>query len=79
MIEGKVTKVSADIFTDERTGQSYYRADIALDDHVLAELDGRRLVPGMPVEAFIATDDRTALGYFVKPMADYFNRAFRER
>jgi HlyD family secretion protein len=79
VVEGKVTKVSADIFTDERTGHAYYRADIALDDTVLAELEGRRLVPGMPVEAFIATGDRTALGYFVKPMADYFNRAFRER
>lgn len=79
VVAGKVTKVSADIFTDERTGQSYYRADIALDAHVLAELEGRRLVPGMPVEAFIATDERTPLGYLVKPMADYFNRAFRER
>jgi membrane fusion protein, type I secretion system len=79
VIEGKVTKVSADIFTDERTGHSYYRADIALDDIVLAELDGRELVPGMPVEAFIATGERTPLGYIVKPMADYFNRAFRER
>ena len=79
VVAGKVTKVSADIFTDERTGQSYYRADIALDANVLAELEGRRLVPGMPVEAFIATDMRTPLGYLVKPMADYFNRAFRER
>ena len=79
VVEGTVTKVSADIFRDERTGQSYYRADIALDSHVLAELEGRRLVPGMPVEAFIATNDRSPLNYFVKPMADYFNRAFRER
>jgi HlyD family secretion protein len=79
VVEGKVTKVSADIYTDEHTGQSYYRADIALDETVLAELEGRRLVPGMPVEAFIATDMRTPLGYLVKPMADYFNRAFRER
>jgi len=79
VVKGAVTKVSADIFTDQRTGHAYYRADVALDDHVLAELDGRRLVPGMPVEAFIATDDRTALGYFVKPLADFFNRAFRER
>ena len=76
---GEEVVVSADIFTDERTGHSYYRADVAIDDHVLAELDGRRLVPGMPVEAFIATEDRTTLGYIVKPMADYFNRAFRER
>jgi HlyD family secretion protein len=79
VVEGEVTKVSADIFTDERTGQSYYRADIALDETVLAELEGRRLVPGMPVEAFIATGDRTALDYLVKPLSDYFNRAFRER
>ena len=79
VVKGEVTKVSADIFTDQRTGHAYYRADIALDDHVLAELEGRRLVPGMPVEAFIATSDRTALGYFVKPLADFFNRAFRER
>lgn len=79
VIAGKVTRVSADIFTDERTGHSYYRADVALDDTVLAELQGRRLVPGMPVEAFISTEDRSALSYFAKPMADYFNRAFRER
>jgi HlyD family secretion protein len=79
VVQGKVTKVSADIYTDENTGQSFYRADIALDSTVLAELEGRRLVPGMPVEAFIATDMRTPLGYLVKPMADYFNRAFRER
>lgn len=79
VVAGKVTKVSADIFTDQRTGRSYYRADVALDANVLAELEGRRLVPGMPVEAFIATGDRTALGYIVKPMSDYFNRAFRER
>jgi HlyD family secretion protein len=79
VIEGEVTKVAADIFTDERTGQSYYRADVALHDDFLKELEGRRLVPGMPVETFIATGDRTALGYIVKPMSDYFNRAFRER
>lgn len=79
VIAGTVTKVSADIFTDERTGFAYYRADVALDETVLAELEGRRLVPGMPVETFISTEERSALSYFVKPMEDYFSRAFRER
>ena len=79
VVKGTVTKVSADIFTDQRTGHSYYRADVALDDTVLAELDGRKLVPGMPVEVFIGTGERTALGYFTKPLTDYFNRALRER
>ena len=44
-----------------------------------SELECRRLVPCMPVDAFIATGDRTALDYLVKPLSDYFNRAFRER
>ena len=36
------------------------------------------LIPGMPVEAFIRTADRSPLTYLIKPVADYFNRAFRE-
>jgi hypothetical protein len=35
-------------------------------------------LPGMPVEAFIRTEERSPISYFVKPLADYFNRAFRE-
>ena len=38
-----------------------------------------KLLPGMPVEAFIATGERTALSYLVKPVTDQFARAFRER
>ncbi len=40
--------------------------------------EGLTLIPGMPVEAFIRTDDRTPLAYLVKPLTDYFNKAFRE-
>jgi HlyD family secretion protein len=50
-----------------------------LKDGELARLpEGAVLVPGMPVEAYIQTVDRTPLEYLVKPVADYFNRAFRE-
>ena len=38
-----------------------------------------KLIPGMPVEAFIATGERTAISYLVKPITDQFARAFRER
>jgi hypothetical protein len=38
-----------------------------------------RLVPGMPVEAFIRTDERTMLSYFFKPLTDQARRAFREK
>ncbi|MDH5454067.1 MAG: HlyD family type I secretion periplasmic adaptor subunit, partial [Paracoccaceae bacterium] len=42
------------------------------------ELGNLVLVPGMPVEVFIRTGDRTPLAYLLRPLADYFNRAFRE-
>lgn len=79
-LKGQVTLVSADAFEDEnRSGLTYYRAEIVLDSGEIERLpDGQVLIPGMPVEAFIRTDDRTPLAYLVKPLADYFNRAFRE-
>ncbi|MCH2095000.1 MAG: HlyD family type I secretion periplasmic adaptor subunit [Rhodobacteraceae bacterium] len=76
---GKVMQISADAFVDENIGLSYYRAEIILSEGEQAKLPaGTTLIPGMPVEAFIRTDDRTPLAYLVKPMADYFARAFRE-
>ncbi|MEP1537876.1 MAG: HlyD family type I secretion periplasmic adaptor subunit [Paracoccaceae bacterium] len=78
-LEGKVTLVSADAFEDEQVGVSYYRAEIILNPGEVEKLtNGQILIPGMPVEAFIRTADRSPLGYLIKPLADYFNRAFRE-
>ena len=71
--------VSADAFSDQATKASFYRIEIALKEGEISKLGALQLLPGMPVEAFISTEDRSALSYFVKPMADYFNRAFRER
>ncbi len=76
---GQVVLVSADAFEDENIGASYYRAEIVLNPGELSKLaEGQVLIPGMPVEAFIRTADRSPLAYLIKPMADYFNRAFRE-
>ncbi|WP_407940897.1 HlyD family type I secretion periplasmic adaptor subunit [Mesobaculum littorinae] len=76
---GHVTRLSADAFTDERTQQSYYRAEIRLDEGEIAKLPGQlALIPGMPVDAFIRTDDRTPMAFLVQPLSDYFSRAFRE-
>lgn len=77
-LEGVVTKVSADVFTDEVTGQVYYSAEILPKEGELSKLNGLELLPGMPVESFIRTTDRTPLAYLTKPLMDYFNRAFRE-
>lgn len=75
---GTVTQVSADAFTDEATGASYYRVEVALSDGEIARLGDRQLVPGMPVEAYMRTRDRTPLSYLIDPLRVYFNRAFRE-
>ncbi len=75
---GHISKVSADVFTDDITGLSYYSADIMPDPDELDKLGDVELLPGMPVEAFIKTGDRTPLNYLAKPLADYFSRAFRE-
>jgi len=77
-IEGHVTTLSADALTEEATGATYYRAEVEIAPGQVAALDDRRLVPGMPVEVFVRTDARTPLAYLVKPLADYFRRAFRE-
>lgn len=77
-LKGHVTIVSADALTDQRTSQTYYRAEIALDPGEMEKLRDLQLLPGMPVEAFIKTNDRTPLSYLTKPFTDYFAKAFRE-
>lgn len=76
---GRVMLISADALEDKTTGQTYFRADITLNPGELKKLpQGTILLPGMPVEAFIRTGSRTPLAYLIKPMSDYFVRAFRE-
>lgn len=77
-ISGHVSVLSADSLTDSRNQTSYYRAEIVLDPGEMQKLDGNVLVPGMPVEAFIRTGERSPLAYLLKPFTDYFQRAFRE-
>ena len=64
---------------DQRTGVSYYTVRIVPKAGEIARLDGLRLVPGMPVEAFIQTSARTVLSYLVKPLHDQALKAFREK
>ncbi|MGV3633561.1 MAG: HlyD family type I secretion periplasmic adaptor subunit [Pseudorhodoplanes sp.] len=78
-IEGAVSRISADITTDQRTGAGYYTIRIALPADQVARLGDVKLVPGMPVEAFVQTGDRTVISYLMKPMSDHFKRAFREK
>jgi HlyD family secretion protein len=77
-IDGEVNLISADLTQDQRTGASYYLVHITPNSHELARLGNVKLVPGMPVEAFIQTGERTVLSYLVKPLRDQITKAFRE-
>jgi HlyD family secretion protein len=74
-ISGTVARIGADLTRESQTNSVFYVVRIRAD----AERDKLKLLPGMPVEAFIATGERTALSYLVKPITDQFVRAFRER
>jgi HlyD family secretion protein len=78
-VKGTVTLLSPDISHDRQTGQAYYTARITPAAGVGAQLQGSKLIPGMPAEVFIETASRSAISYLVKPMLDQLSRAFRER
>jgi len=76
---GTVSQVSADAFEQEGTQLTYYRAEVELNPGELERLpDEVALIPGMPVESYIRTEERSPLTYLIKPLSDYFVRAFRE-
>lgn len=77
-LTGFVSRIAADLATDERSGQSYYLVRVAVPRAEKEKLKSLALVPGMPAEVMIKTDDRTALSYLVKPLSDQILRAFRE-
>jgi len=78
-LNGEVRMVSADISQDQKTGLSFYTVKIALAEAEIGRLGGLKLVPGMPVESFIQTGERTAMSFLTKPLMDQMSRAWRER
>ena len=77
-IDGTVMIVSADLVQNDKTNERYYSARIAIPPQKIQDL-GLTVLPGMPVEAFIRTDDRTVVSYLMKPLNDQIRKAFRER
>jgi len=76
---GSITQVSPDAFVDEQTGASWYRVEIELPEAEIQKLgEGQTLIPGMPVDTFIRTQDRSPLAYLMSPMTRYFDKAFRD-
>src|SRR5215475_2246132 len=78
-INGSMIRISGDIIQDQKSGATYYLVRIATSIEEIARLEGLKLLPGMPVEAFIQTGARTVLSYLIKPLHDQILKAFRER
>lgn len=76
---GEVTQISPDVFVDEASQGSFYRAEVQLKVNEIDKLPQNLvLIPGMPVEAFLRTEDRSPMAYLLRPFTDYFVKAFRE-
>ena len=78
-LHGRIAYVSAATSSDPSTGQVYYLADVIVPSDELEKLGDSKLLPGMPVEVFVSTEERTAMSFLSKPLADQFSRAFREQ
>jgi HlyD family secretion protein len=75
-LNGTVVRIAPDVSRDPKSGLPYYLARIRMTGEDPAEL---KLVPGMPVDVFIRTRERTLMSYLVKPLADQAARVFREK
>jgi HlyD family secretion protein len=77
-LNGTINWISPDLTQDQHSNASYYTVRIRVSDAEIARLRGLKIIPGMPVEAFIQTGSRTVLSYLVKPLTDQIMRSFRE-
>ena len=78
-LQGELVYVSPATSREASTGQTYYVGHVSTSQEEFAKIGADRLLPGMPVEVFMSTDERTAMSYLLKPVVDQFSRAMRER
>ncbi|QPN46797.1 HlyD family type I secretion periplasmic adaptor subunit [Priestia aryabhattai] len=78
VIEGTLTRISADSLTEERTGDQYYLVRVKVSEDGMKKLGNRKLQPGMPAEVLINAGDRTMLQYLLKPARNMFAESLIE-
>lgn len=77
-LEATVTGISPDETQDEKTGQSFFSAKIAIKATELVKLGKKQLTPGLPAEVFIQGKKRRVITYLTQPLADQMALTFRE-
>ena len=79
-IEGRVTLVSADAKFNEKTGSSFFTAEVTITPADLAAAGPNvKLTPGMQAQVAIVTGGRSIMSYLMKPFTDAVKDSLRER
>jgi HlyD family secretion protein len=78
-LKGSVSGISATSVEDPATGIPFFRVQVVVADAELERIGDVPLVPGMPINAFLQTGERSVLSYLTQPMMDHVNKAFREQ
>ncbi|MBI0549227.1 HlyD family type I secretion periplasmic adaptor subunit [Pectobacterium parmentieri] len=77
-VAGTVELLSADRLLDERDGSPYYSLRVMVDDEGKRALEGLEIKPGMPVQGFVRTGERSFVNYLFKPLMDRLHLALTE-
>ncbi len=77
-IPGELTQVSADRIVDEKSGMAFYKVKVAVTPDGKKLLKDLKVLPGMPVEIFVKTGERTLMNYLLKPVTDRAKTALSE-
>jgi len=77
-LTGKISIISPDSVMDPVTGRMFYRVEVSIPQDELFRLGRAELIPGMPVEAFLQTGERSILSFLTKPLMDQISHTFHE-
>ncbi len=77
-LTGKIITVGADRIIDPRSGYPYYPVNINIDQQSKSKLGQNELRPGMPVDVFVKTGERTFISYLIKPIVDRLQASLAE-
>ena len=77
-LSGVVTYISADNLIDPITGSAYFDVEISIADSEIPKLRGQTLIPGMPADVFVQTEERSVFDYLTGPLRDTFRKTMRD-
>lgn len=82
ILDGQISKVSADSFEDQRTGAHYFEIEVMVPPESLEKLKEFRsdggIRAGLPAQVIVPLRKRTALGYLLEPLSSTFWKVGRE-